>query len=121
MTQVVLFVCPHGAAKSRLAAAFFARVAPPGWTAISAGLDPDPKLSPTAARLLAGTDAEALLDPEPPRSVADVAAPSRIVGIDCEPDGATDRWELHHREFDAAMRDEIRARSEVLATELGGG
>jgi protein-tyrosine-phosphatase len=120
MSQVVLFVCPHGAAKSRLAAAFFSRVAPAGWTATSAGLEPGPELSPTAGRLLAGTDAEALLDREPPRSLADVPTPSRIVGIDCEPEGATDRWVLDHREFDATMRDEIRARSELLAGELGG-
>jgi len=121
MSQVVLFVCPHGAAKSRLAAAFFARVAPSGWTATSAGLDPGPELSPTAGTLLAGTDAEAFLDRKPPRSLAQVVAPDRIVGIDCGPDGVTDHWELRHREFDAAMRDEIRARAEALATELGDG
>jgi protein-tyrosine-phosphatase len=120
MSRVVLFVCPHGAAKSRLAAAFFARVAPPGWTATSAGLDPGPELSPTAGRLLAGTDAEVFLDRMPPRSLADVVAPDLIVGIDCGPDGATDHWELRHREFDAVMRDEIRTRSELLASDLGG-
>lgn len=121
MSQVVLFVCPHGAAKSRMAAAFFARIAPPGWAATSAGLEPGPELSPTAARLLAGTDGEAFLDTAPPRSVADVPAPSRIVGIDCVPDAVTDRWELGHTEFDASMRDEIRARVEALATELRHG
>ena len=119
MSQVVLFVCPHGAAKSRLAAAFFACVAPPGWAATSAGLDPGPELSPTADQLLASTDAAALLDRAPPRSVADLVAPRRIVGIDCVPDGATDRWELRHREFDATMRDEIRDRVGALAAELG--
>ena len=121
MSRVVLFVCPHGAAKSRLAAAFFAGVAPPGWRATTAGLDPGPALSPTAARLLAGTEAAAFLDPAPPRAIASVASPDRVVGIDCAPDGATDRWELRHREFDAAMRDELRARAEALATELGDG
>lgn len=121
MNRLVLFVCPHGAAKSRMAAAFFDRVAPPGWAATSAGLEPGPELSPTAARLLAGTDAAALLDPAPPRPVADVVAPSRVVGIDCSPDAATDRWELSHREFNPEMRDELRARAEALAAELGDG
>ena len=119
MTRLVLFVCPHGAAKSRMAAAYFDHVAPPGWTATTAGLEPGPALSPTATRLLAGTDAEALLDLEPPRSVAAVVAPSRIVGIDCSPDAATDRWELGHQEFNVEMRDELRARAEKLAAELG--
>lgn len=121
MTRLVLFVCPHGAAKSRMAAAFFDRVAPPGWAATSAGLEPGPELSPTAARLLAGTDAEALLDPVPPRAIADVVAPSRTVGIDCSPGAATDRWNLDHQEFTTEMRDEIRARAEALAAELGDG
>jgi hypothetical protein len=117
---MVLFVCPHGAAKSRLAAAFFTRVAPPGWTATSAGLEPGPELSPTASRLLADTDAGAFLDQAVPRSVIDVAAPTRIVGIDCAPEGSTDLWELCHGDFDAAMRDEIRARTETLAVDLVG-
>ena len=121
MSRVVLFVCPHGAAKSRVAAAFFARSAPPGWTATSAGLDPSPELSPTASRLLAGTEAEALLDRALPRAVADVVAPDRIVGIDCAPEGVTDRWDLRHREFDTGMRDELCTRAEALAAELAHG
>lgn len=119
--RTMLFVCPHGAGKSRMAAAFFARVAPPGWAATSAGLDPGPELSPTAARLLAGTDAAGHLDQEPPRPVATVPFASRVVGIDCVPPGMTDGWELRNAEFDAAMRDEIRARAEALAAELGDG
>src|SRR5262249_60581108 len=96
MDRLVLFVCPHGAAKSRVAAAFFNRVAPPGWAATSAGLDPAPELSPTAGRLLAGTGAEAFLDLALPRPIAAVTALDRVVGIDCTPDGATDGWRLVH-------------------------
>src|SRR5687768_10375840 len=87
VNQVVLFVCPHGAAKSRMAAAFFNQVAPSGWTATSAGLDPAAELSPTAARLLAGTDAEPLLDHAPPRTISSVESANRVVGIDCAPAG----------------------------------
>jgi hypothetical protein len=121
MSRLVLFVCPHGAAKSRVAAAFFNHVAPPGWAATSAGLDPAPELSPTAGRLLAGTDAEEHLDREPPRPIAAVTGPDHVVGIDCAPNGATDRWQLDHAAFDAAMRDELRDRTEALATELHDG
>jgi arsenate reductase (thioredoxin) len=121
MSQKVLFVCPHGAGKSRMAAAFFEGIAPPGWRATSAGLDPGPELSPTAARLLAGTKAEALLDAAPPRAIAAVPSPDRVIGIDCAPVGATDLWNLSHSEFDVAMRDEIRALAEALASELGEG
>ncbi len=121
MSRMVLFVCPHGAGKSRMAAAFFARVAPLGWSATSAGLEPDPVVSPNAVRLLAGGDVEALLDREPPRPIQAVGLADRLVAIDCAPDGATDRWELGHREFDAVMRDEIRARAEALAAELHDG
>src|SRR5829696_7467128 len=101
--RTLLFVCPHGAGKSRVAAAFFALVAPPGWSATSAGLDPGPELSPTAARLLAGTDAAGHLDPEPPRPVSAVPSAIRVVGIDCVPPRMTDGWELRNGEFDAAM------------------
>jgi protein-tyrosine-phosphatase len=118
MSQVMLFVCPHGAGKSRMAAAFFERVAPPGWQATSAGIDPGPELSPTAARLLAGTDAESLLDPARPRAIDEIGNADRVVGIDCAPAGATDFWTLSNSEFDERMRDEIRALAQTLAEEL---
>jgi hypothetical protein len=104
-----------------MAAAFFDQVAPPGWQATSAGLEPGPELSPTAARLLAGTNAEQFLDLARPRSIAEVATVDRVVGIDCTPDDATDHWELTDSEFDVAMRDEIRLRAEALAAELRDG
>jgi protein-tyrosine-phosphatase len=118
MTQVVLFICPHGAGKSRMAAAYFDVVAPPGWKAISAGIDPGLELSPTAARLLAGSDAETFLDPAPPRAIAAVTTANRVIGIDCQPEEATDHWKLTESEFDVPMRDEIRARVEALAADL---
>lgn len=59
MTRDILFVCPHGAGKSRLAAAFFNQVAPTGWWATSAGQEPQATLGTNASRLLAGTAAPA--------------------------------------------------------------
>ena len=121
MTQTVLFVCRHGAATSRVAAAFFDELAPPDWHAVSAGLEPDRVLSPAAARLLRGTTAAAHLDGAPPRPVVDVRGARRIVGIDCAPTGATDLWTLRHREFDTAMRDEIYALVVEFAAEVRDG
>ncbi len=120
MEQTVLFVCPHGAGKSRMAAAFFNRVAPDGWRATTAGHEPSETVSPNAVRLLAGGDAEALLDREPPRPIAAVDSPTRLVAIDCDVPGA-ERWNLDNREFDDAMRDEIRGRVEALARGLSDG
>jgi len=115
--RTVLFVCPHGAAKSRMAAAFFNHIAPAGWYATSAGVTPQDAVSLNAIRLLAGDEAEALLDLAPPQPVSAVFSPSRIVAIDCNiPDGV--RWELTHQEFEPPMRDELRHRAQALAREL---
>ena len=115
--RTVLFVCPHGAGKSRMAAAFFNRVAPHGWHATTAGQEPDAEDSPNAVRLLAGTDAEQFLDREPPQAITAVAAPALTVAIDCDVPGA-EHWELQAREMNEALRDELRARVEALAQEI---
>src|SRR3982074_2246700 len=101
---------------SRLAAAFFNSSAPAGWQAVSAGLEPGAALSPTAARLVAGTSAESFLDREAPRSIASAPSAERVIAIRnpsirFEVPGA-ETWDLASAEFDAPMRDEIRARAE---------
>jgi protein-tyrosine-phosphatase len=118
--RTVLFVCPHGAAKSRMAAAFFNRIAPGTWQATSAGVTPQEAVSLNAIRLLRGGDAEAHLDLSPPQSVAAVHAPDRIVAIDCAVPHA-ERWNLLHQAFEEPMRDELRSRAEALAREVGDG
>lgn len=121
MTRTVLFVCPHGAGRSRMAAAFFNHAIPAGsdWRAISAGLDPDEVVGPTTVGLVQATDAGPHLDLEPPRPIAAVPAPERIVSIACDVPGA-ERWDLAHEEFAVPMRDEIRSRAEALARDLAG-
>jgi hypothetical protein len=116
MTQTLVFVCSHGAGMSRVAAAWFNLVAPTNWHAISAGLDPQAELGSNAPRLLAGTTAEPLLDRTPPRPITAVATPDRTIGLCCDAPGG-ERWDLVHREFVEAMRDEIRERTEALAME----
>jgi hypothetical protein len=118
VTRTVLFVCPHGAAKSRLAAALFNRLAPAGWQAVSAGLHPQEAISAPTVALVAGTDLEALLDRQPPRPVSQVPVAATAIGIDCDLTGAA-RWDLAHQQVSAAMLDELRERVEALARQVG--
>jgi protein-tyrosine-phosphatase len=117
LLAIVVFVCPHGALKSRLAAAYFNRVAPVGWQATSAGQQPQPAVSVHAAALVAGSDAADLLDTSAPRPL-DVASDARlVVAIDCELPGAVG-WRLDQQEVGEVMRDELQQRAERLADEL---
>jgi arsenate reductase (thioredoxin) len=85
--RTILFLCPHNAAKSVIAAAYFERFAAErGVTrrATSAGTDPDPGLSPgVAGALLAeGIDVRA----HRPRRVTaeELARASRVVSLGCD-------------------------------------
>jgi hypothetical protein len=115
--RTVLFVCAHGAYRSRLAAAFFNAAAPSGWRAVSAGQEPQEAVSDAAVRLVAGTDAEAYLEQDPPHGLARHPSPDRLVAIDCDVPGA-ERWTLTTTQIGRAQRDEIRVRAERLAAEL---
>jgi hypothetical protein len=118
----VLFVCPHGAGKSRIAAAWFNGMAPPGWWATSAGITPQASVSAHAPRLLAGTAVEGLLDPALPRPVAAVADPAVVVTIDCPPGAVPDTlaWHLTSQGFSVELREELRRRVAALAASLPG-
>jgi hypothetical protein len=114
--RLLAFVCPHGALKSRLAAAYFNLNALPGWRAVSVGLRPQENVSAHAAPLLAGTAAAPFLDTDPPRelSAGDVAV---VVAIDCEVGGAT-MWQLANGEPGHAMRKEIASLVEQLVADF---
>lgn len=113
----VVFVCQHGALRSRLAAAFFNVAGPAGWHAVSVGIQPQGAVSEAATRLLKGTEAETLLDTTPPRPLDAVPGRNRIVAIDCEVAGA-ERWDLMSQEVDFRMRDELRQRVQALARDI---
>ena len=119
-SRTVLFVCAHGAYRSRLAAAFFNAAAPTGWRAASAGLDPQQSMSAAAVELATSTAAEPHLELGRPSALADAGPVDRIVAIDCDVAG-TDRWDLAVGDVGPAQRDEIRARAEALAAELRPG
>jgi hypothetical protein len=121
-TKTLVFVCLHGMGMSRLAAAYFNEVAPPGWRAVSAGLEPGAALSPTAAKLLAGTSAEPFLDRDAPRGLDAVGPAERTIAVR-NPQirfdvPGSETWDLHHSEFAEPMQREIRERAEELAGTL---
>jgi hypothetical protein len=114
MDRTVLFVCAHGAARSRLAAAWFNADPPPGWHATTAaGEQPSATLNPLLTRLLAATAAETHLDHSPPRSIGAAEDADVIVAIDWDLPGA-DTWTLTADEPSEAMRDELRNRVTAL-------
>jgi len=101
-TPTLIFLCPHNAAKSVIAAAYWQRLAEQrslGVRATSAGTDPDPAVSPkVAAALLAeGLDVRA----HRPRRVTreELATAWRVVSLGCDldelaPPGLTvDHWD----------------------------
>ena len=100
--RTILFLCPHNAAKSVIAAAYCERLAAErGVTlrATSAGTDPDPGVSPgVAGALLAeGIDVRA----HRPRRVTaeELARASRVVSLGCDlgdiapPGLVVERWD----------------------------
>lgn len=116
--NVVVFVCQHGAFRSRIAAAYFNQVAPPGWRATSAGVTPQAAVSERLGPLMAGTSAAALIDDEPPRPLNEVSG-SRIIAIDTEVPGA-ERWRTTDDPSgtDEQLRDEIHTRVSRLVVEV---
>jgi protein-tyrosine-phosphatase len=90
----VLFLCPHGAAKSVAAAAFLSLAAARRGFAVvvdNAGTHPDPEINPI---VLARLESDRLPNPGVPRLVTgrDLRAADRIISIGCDlGDLATDR------------------------------
>ena len=118
--RLVVFVCAHGAVRSRLAAAYFNQAGPEGWIAVSAGLEPQAELGGTAARLLSGTETASYLDRSRPRAVAETSPADAVIAIDCQLDGAED-WHLVSRDPNPAMLGELEGRVRALAERLAGG
>lgn len=125
----VLFMCPHGAAKSVLASAYFRRVAKERGLDVrveTAGTDPDPEVSPRVADHLkkSGFDVPVAK----PRRVteADMAVADVVIAIGCDPKsmpsprGTLVRWDdvpAPSEDF-AAADAKIRERVIQLLDEL---
>lgn len=129
MTQTILFLCPHSAAKSVLAAAYFQRLADEHQLearATFAGTEPDTVISPAVAELLQseGLDVTGYT----PRSVtaAELAQAGRVISLGCDvsylasPELKLERWDdvPPPSQNLAAARTVILARVEQLMAEL---
>ena len=125
----VLFMCPHGAAKSVLASAYFQRLAKERGLNVrveSAGTEPDPVVSPAVAAYLA-RQGYVVPVANPRRATAEeVAAADVVISIGCDvsglpgPRGQLQRWdEVPSLSVDFAVADEaIRKRVLALVEEL---
>lgn len=118
--HLVVFVCEHGAFRSRIAAAYFNAMAPEGWSATSAGAEPQQEVSERLVPLMAGTGAETFVDLEAPRSLGDPQA-ARVIAIDSDAPAA-ETWSTSGGEpiSDEEVRDRIRASVAELVKRLGG-
>jgi len=86
----VLFMCPHGAAKSVLASAYFQQLATERGLNVrvaSAGTDPDPQIAPAVAKHLKANGYE--VPATKPRRVTadDMSSADVVVSIGCELEG----------------------------------
>jgi protein-tyrosine-phosphatase len=83
----VVFVCLHGAAKSVMAAALFTRRAAQAGVPVEAlarGLEPDPEVSPAAARGLLGEGLDVRGDRPRALTPEDLAGASRVIAFGCD-------------------------------------
>ena len=125
----VLFMCPHGAAKSVLASAYFERLAKERGLNVrveSAGTDPDPTVSPAVAAHLKRKGYPA--PKSNPRKVTpkDFESADVVISIGCDPSGLEEprgklvRWdEVPPLSEDFARADEaIQKRVTELIEEL---
>lgn len=127
--QTVLFMCPHGAAKSVLASAYFRQLARERGLDVrveAAGTDPDPTIAPAVAAHLR-RQGHAMPDAAPRKATADdLARADVVVSLGCDlsglpkPRGTLHRWDdVPSPSADFAAADAaIRARVIALVEEL---
>ena len=86
MRSVILFLCPHNAAKSIMAAAYFNQQAAASgltWTAVSAGTEPSDHISPAVVHLLRSQGMD--VSQQQPRRVTsnDLETATRVISLGC--------------------------------------
>src|SRR5687767_1728452 len=86
MTSTILFLCPHHAAKSVIAQAYFNRLAQQKnlpFAADSAGTEPDDNVSPAVANMLLAEGMD-VRDHQPRRvTAAELDQAARVISIGC--------------------------------------
>jgi arsenate reductase (thioredoxin) len=86
-SPTVLFMCPHGAAKSVLASAYFQRAAKErglNVQVLSAGTDPDAQVSPKVAAHLRSKGYDVPIDTPRRVTAEDMAATDVVVSLGCD-------------------------------------
>ncbi len=129
MSQTILFVCPHNAAKSVIAAAYFQELADQqGLTlhAASAGTEPSPAVAPAVVEVLR-RDGIDVADYQPRRvTQEELGTAARVVSLGCDLRDFTlatvpvEHWDdvpLPSKDLGAACTA-IRARVERLVMDL---
>ena len=133
VSKHVLFMCPHGAAKSVLASAYFRRLARErglNVTVDSAGTEPDPTVAPAVATHLAKQGYA--VPTEKPRlaTPADLAKADLVISLGCDltrypaPAGTVVRWDdvpalsEDFAKSDDAIRRHVMALVEELLSQI---
>ena len=127
-TPVVLFMCPHGAAKSLLASAYFQRLAKERGLNVrveSAGTDPDPQLAPAVVGHLQKQGYPIPIDKPRKATAADMSSADVVISMGCDlsglpaPRGVLKKWDVPDLSagFDRADQA-IRAQVVALVEEL---
>jgi len=126
--QTILFVCPHGTAKSVIAAAYCQQLAEQRGLplhAIFAGTDPDPVIAPAVAARLQAEGIQ--IAPQTPHRATpeELSSAFRILSLGCDPNDLPPGSEVIHWDDVppasvnlAATCDDIRARVERLVETL---
>ena len=124
----VLFLCPHGAAKSVLGAAYFEKLAAERGLPVrvdARGTEPDPAVSPAVAQLLRDQGYRVPVDRPRAVTAADIAAADVVVSMGCRLDGLpaprrpVRAWDVPGPGEDlAASADAIRRHARDLVDEL---
>ena len=130
--RTILFLCPHNAAKSVLAAAYFDQLARErglDYQAASAGTSPDAAPSPAVVAMLRDEGID-VAGHRPRRLTAeDLTSAHRVISLGCDLDDLTegnvpvDRWDdvpPASRDL-AASRAAIKRHLDALVNELAAG
>ena len=129
MSPTILFMCPHGAAKSVLASAYFQRLAKERGLNVrvdSAGTEPDPTVSPAVAAHLTRQGYSIPIAKPRKATPEEMVSADVVISIGCDvsgfptPRGQLRRWdEVPALSEDFARADEaIRQRVVALVEEL---
>ena len=130
--RTILFLCPHNAAKSILAAAYFDQLARErglDYRARSAGISPDAAPSPAVVAMLRDEGIDVAGHRPRRLTTEDLTSAHRVISLGCDPDDVTggnarvDRWDdvPPPSEDLGASRAAIKRHLDVLVNELASG